>query len=85
MKRPDAGSHLHLEVRLLAEPALWCWEIRDRRSGQVIESSWATNWMAYESRAEAVAAGRERLRWHAASAASPRPPARTAPAGERAS
>lgn len=66
----EASERLHLELRLLAEPALWCWDIRDRQSGRIIESSWATNWMAYHSRDEAAAAGQERLRWHAASAAS---------------
>jgi hypothetical protein len=62
---PEASERLHVKVRLLSEPALWCWEIYDRHSGRVVESSWATNWVAYTSRAEAEAAGNERLRWHA--------------------
>ena len=51
-----------LRVRLLAEPCLWCWEIVDRRRGDVpVRSSWTTEWMAYASREEALAAGRRGL------------------------
>jgi hypothetical protein len=50
-----------LRVRLLPEPCLWCWELVDRRRRDtLVQSSWATEWMAYESREEALAAGRRR-------------------------
>jgi hypothetical protein len=53
---------MDLTVRLLAEPCLWCWEIVDRRLGDtLVQSSRATEWMAYESREEALTAGRRRL------------------------
>ena len=49
-----------VRVRLLAEPCLWVWEIVDS-DGRVIESSWADDWVAFATRAEAVAAGARRL------------------------
>jgi hypothetical protein len=53
---------MDLRVRLLPEPCLWCWEIVERRrGGTLVQSSWATEWMAYESREEALAAGHGRL------------------------
>lgn len=52
---------LSLEVRLMSEPCLWRWEIRDRDRGEVVESSWTRDWMAYESLEEAERAGRQRL------------------------
>jgi hypothetical protein len=56
------ATAMDLTVRLLAEPCLWCWEIVDRRLGDtLVQSSWATEWMAYESREEALTAGRRRL------------------------
>ena len=55
-------GELYVKVRLLSEPALWCWEIHDRRSGRVVMSSWEASWDAYGSRAEAVSAGAEHLR-----------------------
>ena len=54
----------HVEVRLLAEPSLWCWEIRDRRSGCAIVSSWEATWTAYASQGEAFEAGIQHLRQH---------------------
>ena len=66
----EPGPRLHVELRLLVEPAMWCWDIRDRHSGRIVESSWTTYWMAYDSRDEAVAAGREYLRRHADSVTS---------------
>ena len=51
-----------LRVRLLADPCLWCWEIvARRREHLVLHSSWASDWAAYETVAEALAAGRARL------------------------
>jgi hypothetical protein len=58
---PHTGD-LYLKVRLLDEPALWCWEIADRRSGRVVLSGWEATWTAYQSRAEATKAGIEQLR-----------------------
>jgi len=45
----------------MTEPCLWRWEIRDRERGEVIDSSWTREWMAYESPEEALRAGRLRL------------------------
>jgi hypothetical protein len=55
----DGG--LVLRVRLLAEPCLWCWEICDGVDGPLVESSWASEWVAFASRQEATAAGARRL------------------------
>ena len=56
------AAALDLRVRLLGDPCLWCWEIVDRnRSGAVVQSSWASEWTAYETREEALGAGRGRL------------------------
>ena len=53
---------IDVRVRLLPEPCLWCWEIVDRRrGGTLVRSSWSTEWMAYESREEALSAGRRHL------------------------
>ena len=54
-------SRLTLRVRLLPEPCLWCWEIRDETDGELVESSWASAWTAYTSRDVAQAAGQRRL------------------------
>lgn len=54
-------QRLTLEVRLMSEPCLWRWEIRDHERGEVVESSWTREWMAYESLEEAERAGRQRL------------------------
>jgi hypothetical protein len=52
---------LVVEVRLLSDPCLWCWEICDEDSGRVVASSWANAWVAFASRAEARAAGAKHL------------------------
>lgn len=53
---------LNLRLRLLDEPCLWCWEIVDSDRGDApVRSSWAASWTAYETRAEALAAGRAQL------------------------
>ena len=59
----DAENHepLTVEVRLLPEPCLWAWEIRDRNRGGVVDSSWDSEWTAYDSAEEAYRAGRRRL------------------------
>ena len=48
-------------VRLLNEPCLWCWEIRDAADGDLVESSWTAEWIGYDSREEALAEGLVRL------------------------
>jgi hypothetical protein len=55
------GERLSLEVQLMSEPCLWRWEIHDRERGEVLETSWSREWMAYESPEEAERAGRQRL------------------------
>jgi hypothetical protein len=52
---------LVLRVRLLVQPCLWYWEICDGVNGRLVESSWASDWVAFASRQEAVAAGARRL------------------------
>ena len=59
MAHIDGG--LVVEVALLAEPCVWYWQIRDGRDGWLVESSWANEWVAFASRAEAAAAGASRL------------------------
>lgn len=54
----DGG--LVLQVRLLADPCLWYWEISDG-DGRLVESSWANEWVAFASGTEAAAAGGRRL------------------------
>jgi hypothetical protein len=47
---------------VLAEPpCLWCWEIRDEVSGELVENSWTAEWLAYLSQEEALEAGEARL------------------------
>jgi hypothetical protein len=48
-------------VDLMAEPSLWRWEIRDPQTNEVIASSWADDWMAYETAEEALRALGARL------------------------
>jgi hypothetical protein len=55
------GYGFIVRAEFLGEPSLWCWEIRDRATGRLIESSWTAAWLAYESPAEAVAEGQKRL------------------------
>jgi hypothetical protein len=54
-------SQLSVEVRLMTEPCRWRWEIRDGERGEIIDSSWTREWMAYESPEDALRAGRQRL------------------------
>lgn len=77
-------SAFDLRVCLLPEPCLWCWEIVDRRRGDtVVQSSWATEWMAYESREEARTAGRRRLSELLPTGAEKAPPGQGLPRGRR--
>ena len=55
------SSELSVEVRLMSEPCLWRWEIKDRQRDEIIDNSWTREWMAYDSREEAYRAGRQRL------------------------
>jgi hypothetical protein len=57
----SASSDLTVEVRLMSNPCLWRWEIKDRRRNEVVDSSWTAEWMAYDSSEEAYRAGRQRL------------------------
>ncbi len=50
-----------VEVRLIPETYLWSWEIRDPVQGEVVESCWAHDWTAYDSRDAALRAGHLRL------------------------
>ena len=57
----DRTQQLTVEVQLMANPSLWCWEIKDQARGQVLENSWTGEWNAYESPEEAYQAAQERL------------------------
>ena len=50
-----------VRTHLLAEPCLWCWEILDTEADVLVEGSWATEWIGYESAREALEAGIARL------------------------
>jgi len=54
-------ERLTVNVRLLGEPCLWCWEIVDAEHDALVESSWATEWTGYASAREALQAGVIRL------------------------
>jgi hypothetical protein len=55
------SKDLTVEVRLMSDPCLWRWEIKDQTRDEVVDSSWTREWMAYDSREEAYLAGRQRL------------------------
>lgn len=57
----NRSQDLSVEVQLMSEPCLWRWEIRDRARGEVVDSSWTREWMAYDSSEEALRAGRQHL------------------------
>jgi hypothetical protein len=67
-----SSPHFVVDVKYLPEPCLWCWEIRDARSG-ALENSWERDWIAYESRQEAFTAGLERAASLARQTAGPVP------------
>ena len=54
-------DRLTVEVRLLSDPCLWAWQILDRNRGGIVDSSWDSEWTAYDSAEEAYRAGRRRL------------------------
>jgi hypothetical protein len=55
------GERLVVKAHLLGDPCLWCWEIVDTEGGALIESSWETEWTAFESAREALRAGTMRI------------------------
>jgi hypothetical protein len=55
------GQEFTVAVRLMSEPCLWRWEIREPARGEVVANSWTSEWMAYESPDEAFRAGQARL------------------------
>jgi hypothetical protein len=58
----ESDMELTLMVRLMDDPALWRWELRNAFDGGIVESSWSLEWAAYGSAEEAYQHGRERLR-----------------------
>ena len=50
-----------VSVDLMAEPCLWRWEIRDPKTDEVMASSWADDWEAYETSEHALRAVAARL------------------------
>ena len=56
-----AGRRLLVQARLMVEPCLWCWEIRDPVHGELIKSSWTAEWAAYDSAEEALLAAEQRI------------------------
>ena len=57
----NRAGGLTLSIRFLGESALWCWEIHETASAKFVDSSWSSDWMAYDSPYEAQAAGLCRL------------------------
>jgi hypothetical protein len=55
------GNQFTVAVRLMSEPCLWRWEIREPAQGEMVANSWTSEWMAYESPDEAFRAGQARL------------------------
>jgi hypothetical protein len=54
-------ERFEVRVDLLAEPCLWCWEIRDPKTKRVVANSWTHDWMAYETSNDALRAVAARL------------------------
>ena len=50
----STGARLTVRATLLSNPPLWCWEIVDATTGQLVESSWHSRWEAYGSANEAL-------------------------------
>jgi hypothetical protein len=59
--RRAKNERFRLQVRLMTEPCLWCWEIHDTLNGHVVGSSWSDDWTAYDSSGEALLAATDRL------------------------
>jgi hypothetical protein len=55
------GEHVVISLHLMSDPSLWCWVIADAGTGAVVEGSWATHWVGFESRDEAGKAAQRRL------------------------
>ncbi len=51
---------VHVRFRNEAELCGWSWDIRNR-SGAIVASSWESEWMVYDSSADALTAGMEHL------------------------
>ncbi len=50
---------LTIEVERLGDPCVWTWTIRAGTA--IVENSWDSWWVGYDSRREAETAGRQRL------------------------
>ena len=61
MDTTPSRERFMVEVRLIPEGSRWCWEIWDTVRGEVVESCWAREWTAYDSREGALRAGQFRL------------------------
>jgi hypothetical protein len=49
---PNAALQIH--ARLLSDPPLWCVEIHETTTGEILWSSWTDEWTAYETLEEAT-------------------------------
>jgi len=56
-----SGRQFLVHARLMVDPYLWCWEIWDPIHGELIKSSWAEEWAAYDSPEEALLAAAEHV------------------------
>ena len=52
---------LQVRAELMDDPCLWRWEICDPSRDEVLADSWTRDWTAYESKEDALRAGRARL------------------------
>jgi hypothetical protein len=59
--KPELSDQLTARARLLTDPPLWCWEVVDRRTGEVLDTSWDREWVAYPSPEEALRRALPRL------------------------
>jgi len=57
----NRGERFTVTVRLIPESSWWCWEIWDTVRGEVVESCWVRDWVAYDSREAALTAGEFQL------------------------
>ncbi len=61
MHRDPTEEELRVNVRLMNEPCLWCWEIRDATGDAGVKSSWTAEWKAFDSAEEAYTDGCRQL------------------------
>ncbi len=54
-------ARLTVRTRLLPDPPLWCWEIVDSVTGEVSESCWERESIAFRSPEDALRSGRLEL------------------------